>query len=63
MQITTIHGPMDEALLLKKEGGFEDANEKTSWVEYYYNNQLVHRSASIALKKGLETTLEQGFFS
>jgi len=63
MEITTIYGLMDDSLLRKVEGGFEDDNEKTSWVEYYLKDELVHRSANIALKKGLEITLEQGSFS
>lgn len=60
--ITTIHGMMDENLLEKKEGGFEDDNEITSWVEYYLDGQLVHRSASIYLKKGFLAPLIEGSF-
>ena len=51
--ITTTHGDMDESLLRKVEGGFEDDNEKTTWVEYYLGDELVHRSAHINLKRGL----------
>ena len=49
--ITTIHGDMDESLLEKREGGFEDENETTAWVEYWLNGELVHRSVDIKLKK------------
>jgi hypothetical protein len=50
MLVNTIHGEMDESLLEKKEGGFEDGNEKTTWVEYWLDKDLVHRSAHVTLK-------------
>lgn len=51
MQITTIHGLMDDSELVKTEGGFDNENETTSWVEYRLGDELVHRSASVILKK------------
>lgn len=60
--VTTIYGDMDEVLLLKKEGNFEDDNEITSWVEYYLDGELVHRSAHIYLKKGFLAPVEQASF-
>lgn len=51
--ITTTYGDMDESLLIKREGDFENDNEKTSWVEYYLGDELVHRSAHVQLKQGL----------
>jgi hypothetical protein len=50
MLVNTTHGEMDESLLEKKEGGFEDDNEKTTWVEYWLDKDLVHRSAHVTLK-------------
>jgi len=50
MLVNTIHGEMDESLLEKKEGGFENDNEKTTWVEYWLDKDLVHRSAHVTLK-------------
>ena len=50
MLVNTIHGEMDDSLLEKKEGGFENDNEKTTWVEYWLDNELVHRSAHVTLK-------------
>lgn len=43
---------MDEADLLKLEGGFENDNELTSWVQYHLpaTGELVHRSAHVQLK-------------
>ena len=32
--VNTTYGEMDESLLEKKEGTFEDDNELTTWVEY-----------------------------
>ena len=49
--VNTIYGEMDEALLEKKEGVFEDDNELTTWVEYWLEGELVHRSAHVTLKK------------
>jgi hypothetical protein len=60
--ITTIHGDMEESLLCKKEGNFENDDEITSWVEYYLDDVLVHRSASIYLKKGFLSQIIEGTF-
>ena len=49
--VTTTKGDMDESLLEKKEGVFEDENEYTTWVEYWLEGELVHRSAHVTLKK------------
>jgi hypothetical protein len=49
--VTTIYGDMDESLLEKKEGVFEDDNEYTTWVEYWKEAELVHRSVHVTLKK------------
>jgi len=63
MIITSIHGDIDDGDLIKKEGGFEDDNEITSWVEYYTQaGELVHRSAHIFLKKGLFCDPIEGSF-
>ncbi len=45
---------MDEAVLRKVEGGFEDDNESTCWTEYYDGVELVHRSVHVTLKQGVE---------
>jgi hypothetical protein len=49
--VTTTLGEMDESLLEKKEGTFEDDNELTTWTEYWLEGELVHRSAHVTLKK------------
>ena len=56
MKITTIHGLMDEDLLDKKVGSEEDDSQCLTWVEYWYNNELVHRSVHLALKEGCFVT-------
>lgn len=58
--IETTKGMMSEDALEKREGMFEDDNEKTSWVEYWYEGQLVHRSAHVNLKRGVDFLLTQG---
>ena len=53
MIITTTTGPMDESLLEKREGLLDNDNERTTWVEYWMGEELVHRSAHVALKQPL----------
>jgi len=49
--ITTTKGPMDEALLEKREGVIDNEDEHITWVEYWHEGELVHRSAHVILKK------------
>ena len=49
--VNTTYGEMDESLLEKREGTFEDDNELTTWVEYWKDAELVHRSAHVTMKK------------
>lgn len=53
--VMTTKGEMDESFLLKKEGSVDNENEYTTWVEYYLDDELVHRSAHVTLKKSLLT--------
>lgn len=53
MIVTTTKGDMDDSLLVRKDGNMEDSNEKTSWVEYYLDDELVHRSVHVELKNPL----------
>ena len=55
MIVTTTKGDMDDSLLVRKDGNMEDSNEKTSWVEYYLDDELVHRSVHVELKNPLTT--------
>jgi hypothetical protein len=51
--VTTIHGDMDDAALVRSEGDFEDDNERTHWIEYRLpgSDEIVHRSAHVVLKQ------------
>ena len=49
--ITTTKGDMDESLLEKREGSLDNDNETTTWVEYWLEGELVHRSAHTTLKR------------
>lgn len=51
--VTTTEGLMDTSLLEKRDGGFEDDNEITKWVEYWLEEKLVHRSVHVHLKKNV----------
>jgi hypothetical protein len=44
---------MDDSLLEKKEGFVDNEDEYTTWVEYWLDNELVHRSVHVTLKKAL----------
>ena len=61
--ITTTKGNMDEALLEKREGQFEDDNESTTWFEYWDGDEMVHSSVHVHLKKPMISTSEIGGFS
>jgi hypothetical protein len=61
-EITTTHGPMDEAQLEKRVGSLDNDNEHTEWTEYYLGNELVHRSVHVTLKQGIEHRIELGEF-
>jgi hypothetical protein len=51
--INTIHGEMDVSLLEKREGSLDNENETTTWVEYWLDDELVHRSVNMALKRSV----------
>lgn len=51
MIVTTTKGDMDDSQLEKREGTVDNENELTSWVEYWLEGELVHRSAHVTLKK------------
>jgi len=54
--VFTTKGDMDESLLEKREGTVDNDNETTSWVEYWLDGELVHRSAHVQLKKTVTPT-------
>lgn len=51
--ITTTKGEIDESLLEKKTGIVDNDNEYSTWVEYWLDGELVHRSAHVTLKKSV----------
>ena len=51
--ITTTKGMMDESLLEKRTGIVENDNELTNWIEYWQDDELVHRSVHVQLKKNV----------
>lgn len=53
MIVTTTKGEMDDSLLEKREGSLENDTETTSWVEYWLDDELVHRSVHMALKSSV----------
>jgi hypothetical protein len=50
MLVNTIHGEMDDSLLVKKEGSVDNDIEFTTWTEYWLDDELVHRSVHVTLK-------------
>jgi hypothetical protein len=61
--IDTTKGPMDTSLLEKREGSLDNDNESTTWVEYWLNDEMVHRSAHVHLKQGITALMTQGAFA
>lgn len=61
--VTTTKGEMDDSLLEKKEGSVDNDNEYTTWVEYWLGEELVHRSAHVALKKNVSSAVEAASFN
>ena len=51
MIVTTTKGEMDDSQLEKREGTVDNDNELTTWVEYWLDGELVHRSVHVTLKK------------
>jgi len=62
MLVTTTKGEMDDSLLVKKEGSVDNDNEYTTWVEYWLDDELVHRSVHVTLKKSPFTDLVAAAF-
>ena len=56
MLVNTTKGEMDDSLLEKREGTVDNDNELTTWVEYWLEGELVHRSAHVTLKKTVTLT-------
>ena len=52
-EINTTKGMMDDAVLEKRDGVVDNDNEYTTWVEYWHNGELVHRSAHVHLKRNV----------
>ena len=53
MIVNTTKGEMDDSLLEKKEGSVDNDDEYTTWVEYWLDGELVHRSVHVQLKKSV----------
>jgi hypothetical protein len=49
--VNTTKGEMDDSLLEHRSGEIDNENELTTWVEYWLDGELVHRSAHVTLKK------------
>ncbi len=53
MIVNTTKGEMDDSLLEKREGSLDNDTETTSWVEYWLDGELVHRSVHMVLKRSV----------
>lgn len=51
--VFTTKGDMDESLLERKDGFVDNENEYTTWVEYWHEGEMVHRSVHVTLKKAM----------
>jgi hypothetical protein len=50
MDVQTTRGLMNDADLEKRDGATENAEELVTWVEYWFEGQLVHRSVHVTKK-------------
>ena len=57
--VFTTKGNMDVSLLEKREGTIDNDHELTTWVEYWHEGELVHRSAHVRLKKAAVWSLPE----
>jgi hypothetical protein len=60
--VTTTKGEMDDSLLEHRTGTVDNENEFTAWTEYWLNDELVHRSVHVTLKKMPPVGGETGTF-
>lgn len=51
MLVTTTKGDMDDSLLRRQDGELDNEDEHTTWTEYWLDDELVHRSVHVRLKK------------
>jgi hypothetical protein len=56
--IETTKGNMLESLLEKRTGKEEDENQILTWIEYWFEGELVHRSVDLYLKRGIDFGLD-----
>jgi hypothetical protein len=61
--ITTTLGDMEADLLEKKEGSVDNDHEFTTWNEYWHDDELVHRSLHVQLKKSVELAVDAASFN
>ncbi len=62
MLVDTIHGPMDDTQLEKQVQVTDNDIEYAEATEYYFKGELVHRSAHVHLKQGLDSAAQQAIF-
>jgi hypothetical protein len=53
--IYTTKGYIDDSLLDRRSGMFDNSNEFTTWVEYRLpgEEEIIHRSAHVTLKRSI----------
>jgi hypothetical protein len=61
--IQTTKGLLDESRLEKRTGKVDNEFEKSTWVEYWLEGELVHRSAETKLKPIDPSTADVGSFA
>jgi hypothetical protein len=51
--IFTTKGEIEESLLVKTEGGYENETEIQKWQEWHLDGELVKRDVQLHLKQGI----------
>lgn len=59
--IFTTKGDIEESLLTKTVGGYENDNEIVAWQEWTLDDEIVKRDVQMHLKQGLQIFPEASF--
>lgn len=62
MMINTIYGEMDDSVLQRVDQRAETDSEIVEAVEYWFHNELVHRSVHLTLKRNISANGEATAF-
>jgi len=60
MLVNTTKGVLDDSLLERQDSVTDDADKTVQIIEYYLDNEMVHRSVHVTTKKSLTQLMKEG---